>query len=451
MNSAPRRRTSNPPDETPSRRNFLGGGMMLAGGAIVGGNLSVARTAHACGTGKIRVGLIGCGTRGTVAASQALRTAGGDVELVAMGDVFRDNLQKSYRTLKGDHGDQVAVHDTRFVGFDAYRKVLESDADVVMLATPPGFRPQHFEAAVQAGKHVFMEKPVATDAPGVRRVLAAGALARERGLAVAVGLQRRHDRRYRECVERVREGAIGELIFGRAYWNGGGVWVRKRTRGQSELEYQLRNWYYFSWLGGDHIGEQHIHNLDVMNWLTGSHPVEAQGQGGRQVRTGGEFGQIFDHHMVEYTYADGFKLFGQCRHMKGCWNNISEHAHGTLGTADIGLGLIRDRQGAVSWRSETKESKGRGWQQEQDDFFAALRRGDLPNETEYGAQSTMTAILGRLATYSGKVVKWDEAFHSPLRLATTDSLFSLSDPAPVEPNAEGRYEVPIPGSKSRLV
>lgn len=434
------------PQTSPSRRNFIKeGGMMLAGGAIVGPQLKVAGAAHAFGSDTIRVGLIGCGSRGTAAAIQALQT-GDQVRLVALADVFENNVHTAYRTIKGQHRCNVDLDDTRFVGLESYRQVLQSDADVVILATPPGFRPLHFEAAVAAGKHVFMEKPVATDAPGVRRVLQAGRVAAAKGLAVQVGLQRRHESRYRECIEQLRGGAIGDMIFARAYWNGGGAWVRPRTTNQSELEYQLRNWYYFNWLSGDHIDEQHVHNLDVINWLQGDYPVEAQGQGGRQVRTGNDHGQIFDHHMVEYTYANGFKLLSQCRHIKGCWNSVGEHVHGSGGSSDISNAIIRGRDGRVRWQSEAKEIKGRGWQQEQHDLFAALRRGETPNETEYGALSTMTAILGRLATYSGRVVKWKEALSGSAPLADTDALRSLDDPAPVRPDAEGRYEIPMPGS-----
>jgi myo-inositol 2-dehydrogenase/D-chiro-inositol 1-dehydrogenase len=240
-------------------------------------------------------------------------------------------------------------------------------------------------------------------------------------------------------------------MFARVYWNGSGAWVRPRTTDQTELEYQLRNWYYFNWLSGDHIVEQHVHNLDVINWLLQSHPVEAQGQGGRQVRCGNDHGQIFDHHMVEFTYAGGFKLLSQCRHIQGCWNNVSEHVHGTQGSAAISDALIRDLSGKKVWQSETQEGRGKGWQQEQHDFFAALRAGQVPNEGDYGAYSTMTAILGRLASYSGKRVKWDDAFNSDVHLAVTDAMHSLADRAPVEPNDMGEYPVPMPGSKQRFV
>lgn len=428
---------------------------MLAGGAITGAALGATRVPHVAGSDKIKIGLIGCGARGTAAAIQAIDTQflgaqSGEVRLVAMGDVFENHMQSAYRTLKSKHSKQLDVKDTRFVGFDAYKKVLESDADVVLLATPPGFRPLHFEAAVEAGKHIFMEKPVATDAAGVRRVLAANELAKQKGVAVQVGLQRRHERRYRECITRLQQGAIGDLLFARAYWCGGGMIVKPRADRQSELEYQMRNWKSFTWLCGDHINEQHIHNLDVINWLVDAHPIEAQGVGGREVQQGNEHGQTYDHHMIEYTYSNGFKLLSQCRHMKGCWNSVSEHVHGTKGTSDISNALIRDMVGKRIWQSDAQEARGRGWQQEHQNFFSALRRGDLPNEGDYGARSTMTAILGRLATYSGKVVKWNSAIKNETQLADTGSLRSFDDPAPVLPDASGAYPVPVPGSKTPL-
>ncbi|MCG8649170.1 MAG: Gfo/Idh/MocA family oxidoreductase [Pirellulales bacterium] len=435
----------------PSRRSFIkGGGMILAGGAITGGNLAIARGAHAFGSDVIRIGLVGCGSRGTAAATEALATTGGEVRLVAMADVFSNNLHTSYRTVKSRFADRVQVDQARFVGLDAYQQVMQSDADLVILATPPGFRPPQFEAAVHAGKHVFMEKPVATDAIGVRRVLAAGEVAKQRGLAVQVGLQRRHQRRYQQCIERLQGGEIGELIFARVYWNRGQMPVRNRTQSQTELEYQLRNWCYFNWLSGDLIGEQHIHNLDVINWLKRSHPVEAQGQGGRGTLGGGEHGQVFDHHLVEYTYADGFKMFSQCRQSEGCWNHVGEHVHGSAGSCDISGARIRLPGGKTNWRSDLKEPKTKAWQLEQDDLFAALRGGQVPNEVRWGAESTMTAILGRLASYSGKVVRWQDALADEVSLANTDAIKSLQDPAPVVPDPGGNYRVPRPGEPAKL-
>ncbi len=454
-NSEPSLAIERPATEAASRRNFIkGSGLMLAGSAIVGGQLNVARAAHAFGSDRIKIGLIGCGDRGTSAAIEALNTssnsAGGEVVLTAMADVFADTLQTAFRTIKSRHANRVAVDESRFVGLRSYREVLASDVDLVILATPPGFRPLQFEAAVQAGKHVFMEKPVAVDAPGVRRVLAAGELAKEKGLAVAVGLQRRHEIRYQQCIAKLQEGIIGDPIFARAYWNGAGVWTRPRTQSQSELEYQLRNWYYFNWLCGDHINEQHIHNLDVINWLMRANPIEAQGQGGREVRTGENTGEIFDHHMVEYTYPGATRLLSQCRHIPGCRNTVGEHVHCTGGWCDISAAKIFDPRGEVVWQSEAKTATGKGWQQEHDDLFAAMRRGELPNETEYAAHSTMTAIMGRMATYSGKLIKWHDAMRSNLVLADVDSLCCLGDAAPVIPDQSGRYATAIPG-KTRVL
>ena len=430
------------PDNGESRRNFMKTSSFLVASGAVAGTLSMAQSAHAFGSDEIKIGLVGCGGRGTGAAVQALNTAGA-TKLVAMADAFDDRLQGSYRAIQGRHKDKVDVPaERRFVGFDAYKKVLETDCDVVILATPPGFRPLHVESAIKAGKHVFMEKPVAVDAPGVRRVLAAGEEAKKNNLAIQVGLQRRHEVAYKETIAQLQDGLIGDIILSRAYWNGGGVWTRPRVDGQTEMEYQMRNWYYFNWLCGDHINEQHIHNLDVINWLKNGFPVDAQGQGGREVRTGKDNGQIFDHHMVEYTYADGSKMLSCCRHIRGCWNSVSEHCHGTKGSANIGGGKIYDTAGETIFRS--KGARG-GHQQEHHDLFADLRAGKRPNEAEYGAKSTFTAILGRMATYSGQSIKWDDAINSKIVLADVDSMTSMKDEAPVKPDENGDYAIPVPG------
>lgn len=432
---------------TASRRNFFkDSGLLLAGGALVGGQMAIARSAHAFGTGTIRVGLVGCGGRGTGAIIQALATTGGDVQLTAMADVFQNNLQSAYRAVKSKYPQQVNVAtEKRFVGLDAYQQLFDSDVDVVFLATPPGFRPLHFERAVASGKHVFMEKPVAVDSPGVRRVLAAGEAATAKGLAVQVGLQRRHETRYRECVARLQEGIIGEPIFARAYWNGSGVWTRPRRPSQTELEYQINNWYYFNWLSGDHITEQHVHNLDIINWVMNGFPVEAQGQGGRQVRSGSSTGEIYDHHMIEYTYSGGTRLLSQCRQIAGCWSKVGEHMQATGGTCDISSARIFGRRGNLIWESAAKEVVGKGWQQEQIDFFAAIRDGQTPNETQYAAHSTLTAIMGRMASYSGKLITWNQALSSNLSLADVETLHTFDSLAPVRPLANGSYEIAMPG------
>ena len=331
----------------------------------------VARAAHPGGSDEIKVALIGCGGRGTGAAVQALATKG-KVTLWAAADAFADNMQASIAKIKRDvergkrDGDPLykdshvdVPAERQFDGFDAYKKAIDSGADLVILATPPGFRPMHFEAAVEAGKHIFMEKPVAVDAPGVRRVLAANEKAKKKNLKVA----RRPAAPPRPALHRNDEAHPGRRdrrhrAHARLLEQRRRLGARPRKPEQTEMEYQMRNWYYFNWLCGDHIVEQHIHNLDVGNWIHGATPVEAQGMGGRQVRTGKEYGEIFDHHAVEFTYADGTKMFSQCRHIEGCDSEVREHAHGTKGTLDIddgAGGLVATKDG--KWRSKEQEGQ----------------------------------------------------------------------------------------------
>ena len=398
----------------------------------------------------IRVGLVGCGGRGTGAAFQALSTAQ-DVRLVAMADAFPDQVERSYHTLTaeredwGDRSDVSARVDVpterRFSGFDAYRQVLPL-VDVVILTTPPGFRPIHFEAAVEAGKHVFMEKPVATDSPGVRTIMAAAERAKAKRLNVVVGLQRHYQTVYREWVDRIHAGMIGDVVFGRVYWNSSGVWVRPREEGQTEMEYQMRNWYYFNWLCGDHIVEQHIHNIDVGNWVFDGHPVRAQGQGGRLVRKGKDHGEIFDHHFVEFEYQGGQRVLSQCRHIPDTMSRVSEAFHGTNGTAPS-PGLLLSKSGQVLFEHDD-EADPDPFQVEHDELFAAIARGEYEYaDGERGAIATMTAILGRMATYSGRVLEWDEALASDLSLMP--KRFAWDAPPPVVPDEHGYYEVPVPG------
>jgi len=441
----------------PSRRDFIKtGSALVVGASILGTNLSLARAARIGGNDEIKVALVGCGGRGNAAALQALET-NGPVTLWAMADAFADRLASGLDQIQRGvergsaegkplfAGSRVDVPiERQFVGLDAYQQAIDSDADLVILATPPGFRPIHLEACVKAGKHVFMEKPVAVDGPGIRRVLAANAEAKQKNLMVAVGLQRHHDPRYQETVARIQDGEIGDIVCTRVYWNGTSPWVRVRTPEQTEMEYQVNNWYYFNWLCGDHIVEQHIHNLDVGNWLHGTHPSEARGMGGRQVRTGKEYGQIFDHHAVEYTYPDGTKMFSQCRHMDGCLVEVGEFAHGTLGTSDVGSGRMQGKRG--KWRSRAKPVDAH--HQEHHDLFAALRRGEIYNEGDNGVEATMTAILGRMATYSGKLITWDEAIASTLDLSPAE--YSFAAAPPVVPDANGNYPIPIPGKTDVL-
>ncbi len=425
-------------EKNSSRRDFIKASSALAAAGISLNNMSIVKAANVSNDDTIRIGLIGCGGRGTGAAFNALSTSG-KVKLVAMGDAFEDRLEGALRQLNKKTPVRVDVAaENKFIGFDAYQKVIDSDVDLVILTTPPGFRPIHFEAAIAAGKHVFMEKPVAVDAPGIRKVLATAEEAKKKSLAVGVGLQRRHDPSYIETIKRIQDGAIGDFIMSRVYWNGGGVWVRNRQPQQTEMEYQMRNWYYFNWLCGDHIAEQHIHNLDVGNWVRNSLPVEANAIGGREVRRGKQFGEIFDHFAVEYTYEDGSKMMSQCRHIRGCWSSVSEHIHGSTGTA-VPNGKINSN--GEKWRFRDKSKSP--YQIEHDDLFAAIRSGTPYNEAKYGAESTMTSILGRMAAYSGKVIQWKDAIASNIDLSPKK--YDWNAAPPVLPNDEGFYKVAIPG------
>jgi myo-inositol 2-dehydrogenase / D-chiro-inositol 1-dehydrogenase len=434
-------------DQSPgSRREFLKLSTATIVGGALAGSLSIARTAHAAGDDTIKIALIGCGGRGTGAAKQALSTKG-KVKLIAMADAFEDRLKGALNELKndpdlqGEKKDSIDVPSERqFLGFDAYQKALDAGPDLVILATPPGFRPIHCEAAVKAGKHVFMEKPVAVDGAGVRTVLAAAEEAKKKNLAIGVGLQRRHQNHYLETIKRLQDGAIGDVVYARVYWNGEGVWVHPREAGQTEMTYQMRNWYYFTWLSGDHIVEQHIHNLDVINWLKGKTPIAANGMGGRQVRVDKIYGQIFDHHAVEYEYDDGTRMISQCRHIPHTWSPVTEHVAGTKGKCDISGGLI---EGANPWKFSGKSPNP--YQVEHDDLFESIRSGNPINEGEYGATSSMTAILGRLATYSGKVVSWKDALNTNIRLAPADQSYAWEATAPTLPDANGYYTVATPG------
>ncbi|MEM9353344.1 MAG: Gfo/Idh/MocA family oxidoreductase [Planctomycetota bacterium] len=446
-----------------TRRDFVKHSSVaaLTGAAVVTG-LNPALGVHVSGDDEIKVALIGCGSRGRGAALQALRTAG-KVKLWAMADAFGSKVRSCLEGLQNDLledagkgevpvAERIDVPEERqFAGFDAYQQAIDSGVDLVVLTTPPAFRPIEIEAAVEAGKHVFMEKPLAVDGPGVRRVMAAGKKATEKGLAVGVGLQRHHDPKYIEAIDRIHNGDLGDVLLTRAYWNGGSIWVRTRSdferaegHAPTEMEYQVFNWYYFNWLSGDHIVEQHIHNLDVSNWVKNAAPVEANGMGGRQVRTGKGTGHIFDHHAVEYRYADGSTMLSQCRQQPGCWSQVAEYAAATNGSAALHRGQMQI--GDKKWKY--KGAPIDPYQQEHDDLFAAIRAGKPYNEAQYGAESTLTAIMGRMATYSGKLVSWEDALNSEVDLSP--SVYDFAANPPVMPDASGAYPVPTPG-KSRVV
>ena len=424
-----------------TRRSFLQTTSVAAGGVALGG-LSVERAAFAQGSDTVKVALVGCGGRGSGAAAQALSTEG-NVKLVAMADAFADRLNGSYNNLVKNHKEKMEITDDRkFVGFDAYKEAIKL-ADVVILATPPGFRPIHFEEAIKQGKHVFMEKPVAVDGAGVKKVLAAAEEAKKKNLKVGVGLQRHHQLGYLETIKRLHDGAIGEIVAARCYWNNGGVWVKDRIAGETEMQYQMRNWYYFVWLSGDHICEQHIHNLDVINWVKNSYPVRCHGMGGRQVRTGKQYGEIFDHHAVEFEYGDGSRMFSQCRHIRGCWSNVSEHVIGTKGKCDVSGHNIT---GENAW-SMSREDRRKGkdaYQQEHDDLFAAIRNDKPFNEAFNGAMSSLTAIMGRLATYSGKIIESKEVLESAVALVP--SSYDWNGTPPTLPDENGFYPIAVPGA-----
>ncbi len=433
-----------------NRRAFIQQGSLLAGGLMAAPLLSRANFFSGADD-TIKVALIGCGGRGTGAAMQALLTKQ-NVKLVAMADAFRDRLDDCYKALtaddisdwsgvKGNVKTRVDVPEERkFTGFDGYLKAIPL-ADVVILTTPPGFRPVHFEEAVKQGKHIFMEKPVATDPTGVRRVLAAAEEAKKKKLNVVVGLQRHYQHSYRELYK--RKDQIGDITSAQAWWNNDGVWVNARKEGQTEMEYQMRNWYYFVWLCGDHIVEQHIHNIDVINWFKGGYPVKAQGMGGREVRRGKDNGEIFDHHYVEFEYADGSILNSQCRHIKNTMAKVDELIVGTKGKIFCGAGKITDLKGNALYTFDRK-TENNPYQAEHDELFAAIAKGEYKfADADNGAKSTMTAILGRMATYSGQMLSWDRALNAQLNLQP--GTYDFAAAPPVTPDANGLYKVAVPG------
>ncbi|UJH66330.1 Gfo/Idh/MocA family protein [Allomuricauda sp. SCSIO 65647] len=423
----------------------------LASGALLTSSLPMYGTGHLNSTEKLKLAVVGCGGRGTGAAVQAL-TADPDVELVAMADAFQDRLENSLAAIQEHFDGQRTVkvkEESRFTGFDAYKKAID-EADVVILATPPGFRPQHFEYAIANDKHVFMEKPVATDPVGVRSVLASAKIAKEKQLNVVVGLQRHYENKYLKLYDEVQKGTLGNIVSGQVYWNSQGVWVRPRTPEQTEMEYQMRNWYYFNWLCGDHILEQHIHNIDVANWFLGEYPVTAQGMGGREMRTGKDHGEIFDHHFVEFTYPSGAVISSQCRHQKGCMNRVDEAFQGTTGRLVTSQGSITDLDGNELFNHTTNigdKKDPNPYQVEHDRLFAAIRnKGEVLADAENGAKATLSAIMGRMATYSGDIITWEQALNSTMKLVE-DNLDWNSAP-PTQPDANGQYPIPKPGVTS---
>jgi predicted dehydrogenase len=438
-----------------SRRDFIGKSALGAVGAM-----GVAGLAAACSSEKLNVevvaplkkaidgepikaGVIGCGGRGTGAAINFLN-AGAGLEIVALGDVFEDRIAGCREQLMSKKGVEVA-DEKCFVGFDAFQKVLEQDINYVIIATPPHFRPEHVEAAVKARKHVFMEKPVAVDPVGARRIIVAGKQAESLGLCVVAGTQRRHQWNYQEIYEYVKAGAIGKIVSANVYWNGGKLWHVNPRSDWSEMEAMIRNWVNWMWLSGDHIVEQHVHNIDVVNWFKDAHPVKALGFGSRQRRITGD---QFDNFSVDFVYDDGTRMHSMCRQINGCDRNVSEHVVGEKGYGNPARDLythegelihktLDPRPEADEDKAVIEERYNSPYDQEHIDLITAIRRGEPINEAEHVATSTLTAIMGRTSAYTGKEVTWDEMMNSEVHYMP--AVYDFGDVTGVP------KEVPVPG------
>jgi predicted dehydrogenase len=392
-----------------SRRSFLKGTAAAAVGTSLAATLGSSRMAHAAGSDILKVGLIGSGGRGNGAAVNASR-ADANTKLTAMADAFEDRLAQSRQILQRQLGDKYAVDDDHaFSGFDGYKKVIDSDVDVVILAEPPHFRPAHLRYAVEKGKHVFCEKPVAVDGPGVRSVLETVALADQKQLNIVSGLCWRYDYGVRETMKRILDGAIGDVVAVQENYLTGTLWHRGRQPEWSEMEYQMRNWYYFTWLSGDHIVEQHIHSLDKALWLMDdTPPAKCVGLGGRQVRTDEKWGHIYDHFAVCFDWANGVKTFSYTRQMRGCKNDVEDYVLGSKGRAEV---LRHSIQGeGEPWRYDGP--KPSMYDVEHEELFKAIRAGKPINNGVYMSYSTLMAIMGRMACYTGQEITWDMAINS---------------------------------------
>jgi predicted dehydrogenase len=413
-----------------SRRDFLAASAATAGAGLL------PSAVHAAGSDIIRVGLIGCGGRGTGAAQDCLTAGKTGVKLVAVGDAFEGRAKGAAQTLSNKFKDQVDLGDRVYSGLDAYEKVIAAGVDLVLLATPPGFRPTHLEAAVKAGKHIFCEKPVAVDAPGIRKCFDLVEEVKNKKLALVAGTQRRHQAGYLETMKRIHGGEIGEIVSARCSWNGQGIWFNKRAANETDVAYQLRNWYHFLWVCGDHIVEQHIHNLDVINWALKSHPVKAVGFGGRTAgnksRPGGdpnEVGHIWDHFAVEFEYPGGVHVSSYCTHLENVKTDISETVYGSKGTSRVNAYSINKKK--VFEKDEIS-----AYVQEHIDLLASIKKGEPLNELQSVTESTFTAILGREACYSGMELKWDDLLKSTK--ATMPSGLTMNTKIEVSPT-------PVPG------
>lgn len=420
-----------------SRRAFLGGGLAAASALA---SLPLARSAHAAGEGTIRIGMIGCGGRCSGAAAEALK-AGKDVKLVAMFDVFRDRLDSRRDALKKTYPDQVDVPDQRaFTDFDGYRHVIDS-ADVVLIACASKFHPMYLEAAVQAGKHVFVEKPHAIDPPGVRRVQAACELAKQKGVSVVSGLQSRFHAGWQETVQRIHDGQIGDIVAIQAMFLRGPYGLVPRPQGMPETTYQFRNWYHFCWLSGDDVTQSLVHNVDRASWIMKEEmPRWAFGLGGRSSSFGEVYGDMFDHHTVVYEYASGTRMYALCRTQNGCYDNASDIIMGTKGTCHLGACRI---DGENPWRFAGPHNNP--YDAEQAALIESVRKGQPINCGHYMATSTMVAILGQIACYTGKAVEWDAALKAEFQFGPPPEQANFEIDPPTRPDPTGNYPLPMPG------
>ena len=396
-----------------NRREFLK--VSAAAGVVAG---TSAAGVFAAGNETIKVGLIGCGGRGTGAirdiltAEAKINGKNPKLDIVAVGDVFKSQAEGAVKAFKSDNpkskyfpyrGQIKVTPETIFDGLDAYQKVLNAGVDLVILATPPGFRPIHLEAAIKANKNIFCEKPVAVDATGARKCFELVGESKKRNLAIVAGTQRRHQKGYIETIQKLHDNAIGDIVSTRCAWNNNGIWFRDRAAGMKDATYQINNWYHFLWLCGDHIVEQHVHNLDVINWVMNDHPVRAIGMGGRATRKQGdpnEVGNIWDHYAVEFEYKNGVKMYSYCRHIPGD-NDVSESVVGTKGTCKVNNYLINGKQ--------VGDDDEDAYVQEHIDLLNSIRAGKPLNELKNVTESTFTAILGRNASFACKHLKWDDA------------------------------------------
>jgi len=453
------------PSERPlSRRAFVAkaaAGTAAAGAAAA---LPVELCAQVAGSDVIKIGLIGMGGRGSGAIVQNL-TANDSARLVAVADAFQDKIDgtgirasglprvlEQLKTLNKE--DQADVPPSRqYAGFDGYKGVID-ESDLVVIATPPGFRPIHFDYAVKQGKHVFMEKPVCVDARGFNQVIESAKEADQKGLKVVVGLQRHYQQVYLDAFAKVHEeGLIGEITGAQVWWNGNRPWIIDRQPGWTEMEYQMRNWYHFNWLCGDHICEQHVHNIDVANWfisgdpVMGGNPVSAQGMGGRAGTEPLSVGELFDHHYVEFRYGSEFGspvVNSQCRQIANTYRKVAEEIHGSEGILHLANGRITDRKGEVKWQYRApRGEEDNPYQVEHDELHAAILEDTPLNDAYFGAKSSFSSVLGRLATYSGQEIQWDEAVASDFSIMPDE--FDFNAEAPVKPDENGDYQIAIPG------